>query len=260
MKLLAFAVALLVPAITSLAEIKMQTVEYKDGDVTCKGMLVYDDTVSRARPGVLIIPEWWGINDYMKSRAKQVAELGYIAFIADMYGDAKVTADVKQAAEWATLRDDRPKFRARAMAALGAFRQHGNTAGLQADKIAAIGYCFGGTGVLELARGGADLRGVVSFHGGLNMPDPAPAAIKAKILICHGADDPMVPPEQVNALVQELQKAKANFQVNIYSDSVHAFTNPDADKLGIPGIGYNKQADTRSWEAMKAFLAEVFAG
>jgi dienelactone hydrolase len=262
MKPLAFAVALLLPVMASFAEVQMQTVEYKDGDVTCKGVLVWDQGPAGGKPvpkpGVLIIPEWWGINDYMKTRAKQVVELGYVAFIADMYGDGKVTADVKQAAEWSKLRDDRPKFRARALAGLEAFRK--NATGLDSTRIAAIGYCFGGTGVLEMARGGADLKGVVSFHGGLNMPGPAPAAITAKILVCHGADDPMVPPEQVQGLVSELQKAKADYQVIWYANSLHAFTNPDADKLKIPGIGYNKLADTRSWEAMKLFLAEVFAG
>lgn len=260
MKALAFVVVLAISVASCLAEIKTETVEYKDGDVTCKGVLVYDKPEMGAavlKPGVMIIPEWWGMNDYVKGRAKQLAELGYIAFVADMYGDGKVTADVKEASEWSKLRDDRPKFRQRGMAGLEAFKKAAaNT--VDPSKIAAIGYCFGGTGVLELARGGADLAGVVSFHGGLNMPDPAAAAIKAKILVCHGADDPMVKPEEVHAFVTDLQKAKADYQVNIYANTVHSFTNPDADSFKIPGIAYNKQSDQRSWEAMKAFLTEVF--
>jgi dienelactone hydrolase len=261
MRTLAFVFVLAMSVATSLAEVKTDTIEYKDGDVTCKGVLVYPKPEIGAavmRPGVMIIPEWWGMNDYVKNRAKQLAELGYIAFVADMYGDGKVTADVKQASEWSKLRDDRPKFRARAMAGLDAFRKAGPTAALDTSKVAAIGYCFGGTGVLELARGGADLAGVVSFHGGLAMPGPAPAVIKAKILVCHGADDPMVKPEEVHTFITELQKAKADYQVNIYANTVHSFTNPDADSFKIDGIAYNKQSDQRSWEAMKAFLAEVF--
>ena len=264
MKLLVAAASLLLLSVSAcLAEIKTETIEYKDGDVTCKGVLVYEgppQAKHTRRPGVLIIPEWWGVNDYVKTRAKQLAELGYIAFVADMYGDAKVTTDPKQAGEWAmALRDDRKKLRARAMAGFDAFKKTQPVAMDGSGQFAAIGYCFGGTTVLELARGGADLVGVVSFHGGLDMPDPAPAAIKAKILICHGADDPMVPPEQVQGFVTELQKAKADYQVNWYANSVHAFTNPEADSFKISGIGYNKLADQRSWTAMKDFFTEIFA-
>lgn len=260
MKPFAFALTILLSVSASLAEITMETIEYKDGDVTCRGVLVYDKPEVGAavlRPGVMVIPEWWGINDYIKGRAKQLAELGYVAFIADMYGEGKSTTKVEEASAWSKLRDDRPKFRQRAMAGLEAFKKAAaNT--VDPTRIAAIGYCFGGTGVLELARGGADLAGVVSFHGGLEMPGEIQGPIKARILICHGADDPMVPPQQVQTLVEKLQKAKADFQVIWYANSVHAFTNPNADKLNIEGIGYNKLADQRSWAAMKAFLEEVF--
>ena len=260
MKTLAFAAALLLSTLVAHAEVKTHTIEYKDGDVACKGVLVYDDAAKDARPGVLVVPEWWGVNDYVKHRGKQLAELGYVAFVADMYGDGKVTTDPKQAGEWAgALKGDRKKLRGRAMAALDAFKQHGKMGHLDDKKLAAIGYCFGGTTVLEMARGGADLAGVVSFHGGLDMPEPAPAAIKAKVLICHGADDTFVPDKQVSDFVAELKKAKADYQMNIYANSVHAFTNPDADSFKIPGIAYNREADVRSWQAMKDFFAEIFA-
>ena len=263
MKPLVAAVAVLMMVALSQAEVVTKTIEYKDGDVTCKGFLAYVPQEMEQklppRPGVLVVPEWWGLNDYAKNRAKQLAELGYVAFVADMYGDGKVVTDPKEAGALATpLRGDRKKLRARAIAGLEAFKKQADDANLDVKKLAAIGYCFGGTTVLELARGGADLVGVVSFHGGLDMPDPAPAAVKAKILICHGADDPMVPPEQVQGFVTELQKAKADYQVNWYANSVHAFTNPEADSFKIPGIGYNKLADQRSWVAMKDFFAEIF--
>jgi len=251
------ALVILLPA-QVFAAIKTQTVEYKDGDVTCKGYLAYDDAVQGARPGVLVVPEWWGLTDYAKHRAEQMAELGYVGFAADMYGDGKVVDNPKDAGALAMpLKSDPAKFRARAMAAIEAMK---SSAGDKLDtaRLAGIGYCFGGSAVLELARGGADLVGVVSFHGGLASPDKAKHDIKPKVLVCHGADDPMVKPEEVTAFVEEMKADGANYEVNMYSGAVHAFTNPDADRHKIPGIAYNEQADKRSFEAMKAFFAEVF--
>ncbi len=250
--------ALLLTAALTHADVVSKPVEYKDGDVKCVGMLVYDDAKApEARAGVLVIPEWWGLTEYPKSRARQLADLGYVAFVADMYGGGKTTSDPKQAGEWAAIRNDPPAFRQRAMAGLESMRAQAKEAQLDPKRIAAIGYCFGGSAVLELARGGADLAGVVSFHGGLELPGDLPEKIKPRILLCHGAADPMVPPQQLQSLINRLEKIKADYQVNIYAGALHAFTNPDADKFKIPGIGYNRKADQRSWQAMKQFLAEV---
>lgn len=261
MKPFAFASALLLAVACCQAEIRTQTIEYKDGDVTCRGYLAYQviqpNERRMVRSGVLVIPEWWGLTEYPKARARQLAELGYVAFVADMYGDGKTTADPKQAAEWAAIRGDRPKLRTRALAALTALKGQADDAFMNPNKIAAIGYCFGGTTVLELARAGAPVLGVVSFHGGLEMPGQNPAPVTAKILVCHGADDPMVPVEQVNAFQKQMQDAKADFQIITYSGAVHAFTNPEATSFNIPGIAYNEAADKRSWEAMRVFLEEV---
>jgi len=237
------------------AEIKLVPVDYTEGGTDLQGYLAYDDAVTTPRPGVLVVQEWWGVNDYPKMRARQLAELGYVAFAADMYGKGKVTDDPKQAGEWAgPLIKDRAKMRARVTAGLEELKKQKQ---VDANKIAAIGYCFGGTAVLELARSGADLAGVVVFHGGLSSPLPAVGEIKPKILVCTGADDPNVKIDQIVAFEAEMKALKADAQVNIYPFAVHAFTNPNADKHHIPGVGYNEQADKRSWQAMKDFLAET---
>jgi dienelactone hydrolase len=239
------------------AELRMQQVEYKDGDTTCEGYLAYDDTNTNLRPAVLVIPEWWGLDDYPKHRADQLAKMGYVAFVADIYGQGQNTQDPAQAGAWAKpFQTDRKLFRRRAMAGLNTLLDQKY---VDKTRVAAIGYCFGGTGVLELARSGAPLVGVVSFHGALaRTDDEGPDAIKSKILVCHGGDDPMVPAKQLGAFEAEMKEAGANYQINIYSGAVHAFTNPAADSHHIPGIGYNEQADRRSWAAMKDFFEEVF--
>jgi dienelactone hydrolase len=244
----------------SFAGIQTQTVEYKDGDVICKGFVAFDDANEKPRPAVLVIPEWWGLDDYAKSRCKQLAELGYVAMAADMYGEGKTTNDPKQAGEWAgALRGDRTKLGTRAEAALKTLKEEPKIKGLIApNQVAAIGYCFGGTTVLEMARGGSDVVGVVSFHGGLDFPEKFTGPIKPKILVCAGANDPMVPARQVSELEEQLKQAKADFQINIYANADHSFTNPQADTHKIAGISYNEKADKRSWEAMKAFFNEIF--
>jgi dienelactone hydrolase len=239
------------------ADIRSQQVEYKDGDTVCEGYLAYDDTNTEIRPAVLVCPEWWGLDDYPKHRADQLAKMGYVAFVADIYGQGQNTQDPTQAGTWAKpFMTNRPLFRQRAMAALNTLLDQKY---VDKTRVAAIGYCFGGSCALELARAGAPLVGVVSFHGNLSRLDSeGPDAIKAKILICHGGDDPMVPPQQLAAFEAEMKDAGANYQINIYSGAVHAFTNPAADSHHIPGIGYNEQADHRSWAAMKDFFEEVF--
>jgi dienelactone hydrolase len=243
--------------------IKTQTITYKDGDTVCKGFLAYDDANIQPRPGVLVVPEWWGLTDFARHRAEMLAGLGYTAFAADMYGDGKNTDDPKQAGAWAAIAKDKPALRKRAKAALAVLAAQPT---VDKQRLAAIGYCFGGTTVLELACDGGDvgvgsrLLGVASFHGGLAQIKAEDCAnIKAKVLIATGADDAFVPMESVLAFGDALKKAGVDYQLLIYGHAVHAFTNPDADSHHMPNIAYNAEADHRSWEAMKDFFAEIFA-
>jgi dienelactone hydrolase len=239
------------------AAMKTEAIEYKHGDAALEGYLAYDDAIGGKRPGVAVVHEWWGLNPYVKKRVDQLARMGYIAFALDMYGKGKVTRDPKEATEWsAPFRNDRAFGRARAAAGLAVLKNHRLT---DVRHVAAIGYCFGGTSVLEMARGGADLAGVASFHGGLDTPEPAkPGAVKAKVLVLAGGDDPFVPPVQVAAFEEEMRQAGADWQVILYGGALHSFTNPEADGYGLKGAGYNERADRRSWEAMKVFFAEIF--
>lgn len=240
------------------AEVKTEAVNYKAGTANAQGFLAYDAAVAGKRPGIVVVPEWWGLTQYPKTRAKQLAALGYVALAADIYGDGKTTEDPKQAGAWSgALRNgDRNEMRARVAAALEQLKSNPN---VDPTRTACIGYCFGGTTALELARSGADVSAVVSFHGDLSIAQPAePGQVKAKILVCHGADDKFESAEQIAAFQDEMRKAKANWQFNIYCNAVHAFTNPGADKHGIPGIAYNKEADERSWTAMIDLFNEVF--
>jgi dienelactone hydrolase len=258
MKLIVSVLAVWMSATLALGEVKTEVVEYADGDVKLKGFIAYDPALSSLRPGVLVVHEWWGLDDYAKSRAKQLAELGYVALAVDMYGDGKVTDEPKQAGEWAgALRSDRQKLRQRAQAGLEALKQRQN---VDQQKLAAIGYCFGGTTVLELARGGADLDAVVSFHGGLSTPSPANAgAFDGTILVCHGGIDPMVKPDEVQAFLKEMNNAKLDYIFMAFAGADHSFTNPQADQRNIPGISYNETADQRSWIAMRTLFERVFS-
>ena len=240
------------------AELRTEQIEYRHGDVLLMGYLAYDDSFSGKRPGVLVVHEWWGLNDYAKMRAEQLARLGYVAFALDMYGGGKTTTDPKTAGEWAgMLRSNRALARARAQKGLDALKGRPQ---VDPGRIAAIGYCFGGTMVLELARGGAALRGVVSFHGGLGTPNPADARnIKGKVLVLHGADDAFESPAEIAAFQEEMRKAKVDWQMVYYGGAVHAFTNPDAGKAGLKGVAYNEKADRRSRLAMRNFFDEIFA-
>ncbi|HEV7302104.1 MAG TPA: dienelactone hydrolase family protein [Tepidisphaeraceae bacterium] len=256
-KLTLTALAILLSPITTLAAIRTETVEYKHGDQTLKGFVAYDDAVTGKRPGVLVAPEWWGLTDYPKKRAQQLAELGYVAFVADYYGDGKTTDDPKEAGEMAgPVKNDPEKLRALGNAALDQLKARPE---VDPSKLAAIGYCFGGSAVLELARDGSDLKGVVSFHGGLSTTAPAgPGDVKTIVLVAHGIDDPMVSIEEVAAFHNEMKQANATYEIHAYSGAVHAFTNPDADAKNIPGIKYNARADERSWDAMRTFFADLF--
>jgi dienelactone hydrolase len=244
-------------ALTTRAAIQTKTVEYKQGDTTLEGVLVYDDAVKGKRPGVLIVHQWLGITEYEKTRATMLAKLGYVAFCADIYGKGVRPKDTKEAGVEATkYKSDRALLRARVNAGLVEFKQHEL---VDTKHVAAIGYCFGGTTVIELARSGAELNGVVSFHGGLDSPTPADGKnIKSKVLACHGADDPFVPAKDLAAFESEMRDNKVDWQLISYGGAVHSFTQPMAGNDNSKGAAYNEAADRRSWEALKQFLAELF--
>ena len=239
--------------------IHTESIEYKEGDATLEGYLAYDETIKGVRPGVLIVHEWWGINDYIKRRTEQIAQLGYVAFAADIYGKgirAKTPQEAMALAGKFRSGNDRNLLRARATAGLDVLKKD-----LHVDpkRIAAIGYCFGGTTVLELARSGADLAGVVSFHGGLATPNPDDAKnIRTKVVALSGADDPSVKPDQVIAFEDEMRKAGIDWYLVSYGNAVHGFTNPENGSDNSRGAAYNEKADKRSWEVMKDFFGEIF--
>ena len=235
---------------------RTETIEYQEGATTCEGFAAYEDKGGK-RPAVLVVPEWNGVSDYTKKRAQMLAELGYTAFVADVYGKGiRPTTMDACAAEAAKYQKDRPLLRKRARAALDRMLQLANA---DTNKVAAIGYCFGGTTVLELARDGADLRGVVSFHGALNTPNPADAKnIKASILVLHGADDPVVPDAEVLAFEKEMRDGKVDWEFVAYGNTVHSFTNWNLPENNPGPASYNKKADQRSWKAMQDFFHECF--
>lgn len=237
--------------------IKTQTIDYKSGDVTLEGYLACDSTLTGKQPGVLIIHQWRGITDYEKMRAQMLARMGYIAFVADIYGKGIRPPNNDEAKkEVGQFYGDRALFRTRTLAGLNQLKQYKS---VDTTRIAAIGYCFGGSGALELARSGAHLNGIVSFHGVLTTPTPDDAKnIKAKVLVLTGADDPSVPFEQVKAFEDEMAKANVDWQLISYGGAVHSFTIPTAGNDNSTGSAYNEKADKRSWEAMKSFFAEIF--
>ena len=239
------------------AAIRTQTLEYKDGDTVLEGYLAYDDSLKGKLPGVLIVHEWTGIGPYVKKRAEEIASLGYVGFCIDIYGKGIRPKDRKDAALQAGIyRADRQLMRARAKAGLEELKKRKF---VDPARIAAIGYCFGGGVALELARSGADIDAVVSFHGNLDTPTPQDAKnIKAKILVCHGANDPFVDTKQVEAFQDEMRAGKCDWQMNIYGNAVHSFTNPESGVDSSSGVAYNREADLRSWRAMKDFFEEVF--
>ncbi|MDP4173420.1 MAG: dienelactone hydrolase family protein [Bacteroidota bacterium] len=241
----------------SEAKIHTQNVDYNVDGKTYQGYLAYDDAIKEKRPGILIVHEWWGVNDYPKKRAEQIAQLGYIAFAADMYGKGIVAKSPDEAGKLAgTVRKDPSQMRKLINAALQLLKENPK---VDPSNVAAMGYCFGGTVALELARSGADIKGVCTFHATLDTKAPEDAKnIKAKILVCTGADDKAVPPEQRQAFQKEMDAAGVDWEMNIYSGAVHSFTNPASGNDPSKGVAYNEKADKRSWEAMKAFYSEIF--
>jgi dienelactone hydrolase len=239
------------------AKIVSRTVEYKDGDAVLEGYLAYDDATKNQRPGILVVHEWWGLNDYVRMRVDRLAELGYVAFALDMYGKGIWTDDPRKAGQLSGHLRGQPIMRQRARAGLQILQKNDL---VDPKRIAAIGYCFGGTTVLELAYSSADIAGVVSFHGGLTAPKPEDLhRIKAKILVLHGADDGFASPENIAAFQDALRKAQADWQMIYYGGAMHSFTNPAADKANLKGIAYNRSADERSWKHMQIFFEEIFA-
>ncbi|MBM4275502.1 MAG: dienelactone hydrolase family protein [Deltaproteobacteria bacterium] len=246
----------LVMAFSAQAKMVTQAVEYQQDGTVLEGHLAYDDAFKGKRPGVMVVHEFWGLNDYAKKRAEQVAALGYVAFACDLYGKGVVTKDPKEAAGHAAHLRGTPLLRQRARAGLDVLAKHKL---VDPPHLAALGYCLGGTTVLELGYSGAGLKGVASFHGGLSVPKPEDKAIKAKILVMHGADDPLIKSEEIAAFQEAMRKTGADWQMIYYGGAVHSFTNPDADKAGVKGVAYNAAADRRSWQHLKDFLKELFS-
>lgn len=256
-RLFVFLVLFAIQVSVSEAVVQVETVEYKQGDAVLEGFLAYDDAVQGKRPGMIVVHDWMGISDFTVERAKRLAELGYVAFTADIYGKGVRPSSTEEASAQATkYKKDIDLMRARVLAALDILKNH---ASVDAQKLGAMGFCFGGTVSLELARSGVDVDGVVSFHGGLSTPRPEDAKqIKSKVLVLHGADDPYVPAQEVSAFQSEMTSAAVDWQMVYYSGAVHSFTNPAAGTDNSKGAAYNAHADQRSWEAMKSFLQEIF--
>jgi dienelactone hydrolase len=256
--MLTIALGLILLPSTLQAAIRTETVRYRQGDTTFQSILVYDDAAQGKRPGILVCPEWWGLNDYAKHRAEMLARLGYVALAVDLYGDGQTTEDPQLARKLSgELKSNRSLLRQRANAALEQLRKDPR---VDAHQMAAIGYCFGGTTVLELARSGAEVRGVVAFHPGLDSPNPSDGKnIKGRVLICYGANDTVSSAKDVDAFEQEMRQNNVDWQMNLYGNAGHSFTNPAADQRGIPGLTYNAEADHRSWQAMESFLNALFA-
>lgn len=258
MKNLVIAIALLIAASGGAsAGIHTETVEYMEGDTVLEGYLAYDDSVKGRRPGVLVVHEWMGLNDYARKRAEMLAGLGYVAFAADIYGKGIRAKDSAEAARLSRkFKSDRTLLRTRVNAGLRALKNHPL---VDPARTAAVGYCFGGTAVLELARSGAGVAGVVSFHGGLDSPTPGDAAnIRARVLALHGADDPFVKADEVAEFQEEMRRGRVDWQMVYYGGAVHSFTNPASGSDTSKGVAYDEKADRRSWEAMRAFLGEIF--
>jgi dienelactone hydrolase len=209
------------------------------------------------RPGVLVCHEWWGLNDYIRGRARQIAQLSYVAFALDMFGEGKSVTDHADAAKLMNALITNPDAMGRVKAAFDVLTKQPQC---DTGKLASIGYCMGGSMSLHMARAGLPVRGVAAFHGNLQSKGhTSKGPVAAKILACVGADDPMIPPADVADFEDEMRRSQADYQIIIYGNARHAFTNPNADKAGLPPLKYDANADRRSWAAMVQFLQEVFA-
>jgi dienelactone hydrolase len=254
MKTLLFILTLLT-ATASLAKLVKKEITYKDGEAELQGYMVYDDKFKAPMPGVLVVHDWMGVTSRTQEKADQVAALGYVAFAADVYGKGiRPTSPQEASAQATKYKEDRKLYRSRLNAALKTLQSQKKVS----KKLAAIGYCFGGTGVIELARSGAAVAGVVSFHGGLDAPNPADGKnIKAKVLALHGADDPFEKPEDLNAFEKEMRDNKIDWRLVKYGGAVHSFTDKSAGHDNSKGAAYNESADKHSWIEMKEFFKEI---
>ena len=243
------------------AGIKTKEVTYEADGVSLKGFIAYDDAVEGRRPGILVVHEWWGQNEYARTRARMLAGLGYVAMALDMYGDGRQAEHPEDAGKFASaVMSNMPLMRARFNAALETLKADPH---VDVERLGAIGYCFGGGVVLNMARTGVPLKGIVSFHGSLGTSEPAAKGrVKAKLLVCNGADDSFVSPEAIAAFRKEMDEAGADYRFINYEGAVHAFTNPAATengkKFGLK-LAYNEKADKESWEEMKEFFSSVFS-
>ncbi|MGO8878923.1 MAG: dienelactone hydrolase family protein [Desulfomonilaceae bacterium] len=243
--------------VIACAQLQTSLVEYTDRGTALEGYVAESNDVHGNRPGVLVVPDWMGVSDPYKRIADKLADMGYVAFVADIYGKGVRPANNQEAAVEATkYKTDRKLLRERVLAGLEELKKNPN---VDPNRIAAIGYCFGGTTVLELARSGAPVLGVVSFHGGLDSPSPEDGKkIRAKVLVLHGADDPVSKPKDIAEFQEELRKGAVDWQMIYYGDAVHSFTQQKAGTDKSTGNAYNEKADRRSWEAMKQFFREIF--
>lgn len=241
------------------AAVKEEAVTYKDGDTTMKGFLVYDDAAKGKRPGIVLVHEWWGITKHMHNEARRFARNGYTVLIADMYGDGKTADNPKDAGMLAgSVMKNPAGMQSRFNAARARLAKH---ASVDAKKIGAAGYCFGGTVVINMARAGADLAAIAAFHAGLSTNTPAPQSVKTKVLVLNGADDPLIKPEQIEAFKKDMDAAKADYRYINYPGALHAYTNPEATEVGkkfnMP-VAYNAKVDKQAKaEADKFFAATL---
>ena len=256
MRMLFALTLLLIGSAAAQAGIQSKAVDYSHEDVPLTGYLYWDDAIEGERPGVIVVHEWWGLNDYARKRAHMLAELGYVAFAVDMYGDGRVTTKPEQAKAWMQeVTADVEGWRERAMLGIDQLRASGLLAD---DQLAAIGYCFGGATVLQMSYANAPLKGVVSFHGALPAaPEEAKGKIGPQILVLHGQADSFVAPEVVTNFRNKLDEAGATWEMNTYGGVRHGFTNPDAASFGIPNLVYDERADRRSWTRMQQFFDEI---
>jgi dienelactone hydrolase len=240
----------------SMADVKTKKVEYKFDGVTFVGHLYWDDASQEKRPGVLVVHEWWGLDDYAKMRAQMLAKMGYVAFACDMYGDGKVAEHPTDAGKMAgTVRANVEVWRGRAKESLKALTDFELT---DAKRCAAIGYCFGGTTCLQLSASGADLKAVATFHSALpKLTDEEFAKIGAKVLVCHGADDKFIPAESIANFKKSMSNAKVSLDFQEYKGAVHSFTVSTANKRMMEGMKYDKDADEQSWASMKKLFEET---
>jgi dienelactone hydrolase len=245
------------PNVPKTATIKTREIEYRQGETVLQGFVAWDDAARGRRPGVLVVHEWWGHNEHARNQARRLAEAGYVAFALDMYGKGKVTTHPQDAQAFvAEVTKDPAVLAARFNAALEQLKRDPH---VDTTRLAAIGYCFGGAVVLGMARGGADLAAVVTFHGALATTSPAqPGKVKARILVLAGGADPFVPPEQLEAFKREMQAAGARFEVITYPGAKHGFTNPGAAQYGMPQLAYDAAADRGSWAAMLKLFKEIW--